>query len=238
MQLLFKMYTIVCAALISSMMIGYFFGSDTFFMLMKDVLFEMLSTSTYHMVITVCTLSFFVIYLKYKPKLDKNKMTGVELKTRILKRGMFFKYNTVSNQNSFTVFAACHVLKLYTPDDGWLEYIMGLMLVISVFTNLAILYSFRKNGGVDLENLQKYTVPPTNIEILEATFDVNSTDARLADKEGKNNYDFLSCPEFWSMAISRFTVQATCGLFLSFSELLSLQDVRMNMRTQRFFSAY
>jgi len=100
---------------------------------------------------------------------------------------------------------ACHVLKLYTPDDGWLEYIMGVSIVISVFTNFFTLYLFRKHGGVDLENIQKYSKPPTSIEILEATFDVISNDKRAGAKS-QSNLVFFMAPEFWSMAISRFTV--------------------------------
>jgi len=73
------------------MMIGYFFGSDTFFMLLKDVLFERLTTSTYHIVITVFTLGFFCVYLLNKPKKYKDDLQGFELKAFILKRGMFFK---------------------------------------------------------------------------------------------------------------------------------------------------
>lgn len=225
MQTLLKHYTVVCSGIISMLTLGYYNGSDTFFVILKNALGSgETSNSQYQLgVLLVSAVFFLILWIQTLRQPPPYQYTGFARKLNTLTKGLYFKSESKFNIACFAVFVLAHLVKLKA--GGWVTIVLSVVLILSVVANLMVIL-LRTDQSTNNNEIAKKIKPPSKIERFEADCD---------KLEYPKFMEVIKMPEIWCFGIVRSCMEASCSVFYTCSEELALSDDKLRSSMQKNF---
>lgn len=192
----------MCSSVITTLILGYFYGSDTFFLILKGRHRSKSVSAEYQSIIEIISLVFFILYCVVLIHVkDKKELTGFAKKSNSLTKGLFFKRRAFPNLLLFGLFVTCHLAKLSI--GGMKTHILSVILVLSVLGNLN---NLRNMKSVNDDEIADKIGSISKIELFVADCD---------KFEFPKLKKILYLPEAWCFAILRSTMETSCNVFFS-----------------------
>ena len=158
----------MCASIITMLCLGYYNGSDTFFLILKSTFGATSTNAEYQLGILAIFIFFsaFNLYILRQKNKAPRVLTGFEKKLKSLTKGLFFKRKSFFTVLLFIVFTLTHVVKLQF--GGFSSHILSYVMILAVLANMYGLRNIEVQGDSEIAGTIKKI---SKIEQFEADCD-------------------------------------------------------------------